>query len=52
MNYIPYALTALSVPVVLFFCMARDRNGSVEALLLKTTASFLFHICRFFFLYS
>lgn len=42
MNYIPYALTALGVLVVVFFCMARDRNGSVEALLLKTTASFLF----------
>jgi len=42
MNFYPYFLIILGAIAVTLFLIVRDRKGSVQALLLKTAASFLF----------
>jgi hypothetical protein len=42
MGFFPYLIIFLGAIALTLFLMARDRKGSVKALLLKTTTSFLF----------
>jgi hypothetical protein len=42
MGFFPYLVIFLGAIALTLFLMARDRKGSVKALLLKTTTSFLF----------
>ncbi len=42
MNLYPYLVLFLGAIALIMFLVARDRNGSVKALLIKTTTSFLF----------
>jgi hypothetical protein len=42
MSFFPYLIILLGAVALTLFLIARDRNGSVKALLLKTATSFLF----------
>ena len=42
MGFFPYLIISLGAIALTLFLIARDRKGSVKALLLKTTTSFLF----------